>query len=377
MSFERIYRMAVKELLQTFRNPRMAGVVVIAPIVQLLVFGYAATTDVRNVELVVCDRDNTPASRRLTARFLGSGYFTPVEHTDDDGRVRYLLDRGRAQAALVIDAGFGGELVSGRTARVQIVVDGTDSNTAAVVITYAARIARDFSDAILVERLERQAGRDLRPQGVDLRRRAWFNSDLESRNFYVPGVIANIVMLVTLILTSMAVVREREIGTMEQIAVTPITPAEFIAGKTLPFALVGLADAALVMLVGVFWFEIPMRGSVPLLFACLLVFLLATLGTGLLVSTLCQTQQQAMLSTFFFFFPALMLSGFIFPIDNMPEAVQWLTYADPLRYFMVILRGVFLKGLGMETLWPQVLALALTGAAVFGLAVARFRKTLE
>jgi len=183
-------------------------------------------------------------------------------------------------------------------------------------------------------------------------------------------------MLLTLILTSMSVVREKEMGTMEQIIVSPITPLEFIAGKTLPFALIGIADAVLIMAIGTLWFGVPLRGSAPLLFGCLLLFLLTTLGLGLLISTLCQTQQQAMMSTFFVFFPAMLLSGFMFPIANMPEVVQWLSLLDPLRYFLVIIRGVFLKGVGLEVLWPQIAALAVMGVAVFSLAVARFRKTM-
>jgi ABC-2 type transport system permease protein len=373
---ERVWRMMIKEFLQALRNPRMAGVIFIAPMIQLIVFGYAATTDVRRVTLAVRDLDNTPESRALVDRFARSGYFEVVARAEDDARVRWLLDRGGAQLVVSLDPGFGGELRSGRTARVQLIVDGTDSNTAAIVLGYAGRVTGDFSDAVLTERLSRAAGAWRPPAGAELRLRSWFNENLESRNYFVPGVIATITMLVVLILTSMAVVREKELGTMEQIMVTPITAAEFIAGKTLPFALIGAADAVLIMLVGTLWFDIPLRGSVPLLLGCLAIFLTVALGTGLLISTVCQTQQQAMMSTFFFYFPALLLSGFMFPIANMPEPVQWLTCIDPLRYFLVIVRGVFLKGVGIDVLWPQIAALAVMAVAAFGLAASRFKKTM-
>jgi len=374
--FERVWRMMVKEFLQVLRNPRMVGVIFVAPMIQLVVFGYAATTDVRRVTTAVRDLDNTPESRELVERFVRSGYFLVAERAGDDARVRWLLDRGQAQLALCLDEGFGADLRGGRTARLQLIVDGTDSNTAAVVLGYAGRITGDYSGQVLAEGLARAAGAWQPPGGVELRARSWFNENLESRNFYVPGVVATITMLVTLILTSMAVVREREIGTMEQLMVTPISAAEFIAGKTLPFALIGVGDAVLIVLVGTLWFGVPLRGSLVLLFGSLLVFLTVALGVGLFISTLCQTQQQAMMSTFFFFFPAILLSGFMFPIANMPEPVQWLTYLDPLRYFLVIIRGVFLKGAGLAVLWPQIAALGVMGAAVFTLAAGRIRKTL-
>jgi len=216
----------------------------------------------------------------------------------------------------------------------------------------------------------------LKPATVKLQTRAWFNENLESRNFYVPGVIAIIVMLITLMLTSMAVVREKEIGTMEQIMVTPITPSEFILGKTIPFALIGFADVVLITVLGVFWFDVPIRGNLLMLFVATALYLMTTLGVGLLISTVSETQQQAMMSTFFFYFPAVLLSGFMFPIANMPVAIQWLTYLNPLRYFLVIVRGIFLKGIGPAVLWPQMTALAVMGLVVLWLASRRFQKTL-
>ncbi|MBI3985935.1 MAG: ABC transporter permease [Lentisphaerae bacterium] len=374
---ERVKRMVVKEFIHIFRDPKMKRVIFLAPMIQVLVFGYAVTTDVRHVALAVHDLDNSVASRELTARFVRSGVFDVVACVDDDRQVRKLIDRGKAGAILRVNKGFDAQVRAGRTATVQLILDGTDSNTAGIVLDYSARIVEEMAGAIFLAREAVRQGVFRPPGGVELQTRAWFNENLESRNFYIPGVIAMLVMLVTLLLTSMAVVREKEIGTMEQIMVTPITPAEFILGKTLPFAAIGFVDVIAITLVGVFWFGVPIRGSVPLLFLSTALFLMTTLGIGLLISTVSQTQQQALMSTFFFYFPAILLSGFMFPIANMPEAVQWLTLLDPLRYFMVIVRGIFLKGVGVDVLWPQLLALAVMGVAMLRAASWRFHKTLS
>jgi len=374
--FERIRQMRVKEFIQVLRDPRMRAVVFVLPCIQMLVIGYAVTTDVKHVPTAVYDLDNTPASRELTARFLGSGYFDLVERVDNPARAQYLVDRGQAVLVLAFQPGFSDDLLGGRTAELQLILDGTDSNTAAVVLGYANRIATAYSQQILVRRFERLAGVVLQPGRVDLQTRAWFNENLESRNFYVPGTIVILVTLVTLLLTSMAVVREKEIGTIEQIMVTPITPLEFILGKTVPFAAIALMDVGLVTAVGVGWFQVPVRGSLLLLLGTTCVYLLTALGVGLLISTISHTQQQAMMSTFFFFFPAMMLSGFVFPIANMPPLVQWLTYANPMAYFLVIVRAIFLKGVGLEVIWPQVAALALMGVAILWFVSTRFQKTV-
>lgn len=374
--FERIRHMLVKEFIQVFRDPKMRGVIFMMPIIQTLVFGYAVTTDVKHVRTAVYDQDHSVASRDLTARFVGSGYFEIVADVAREADVRTLMDRGDVRAVLQINRGFGADLGAGRTATLQVIVDGTDSNTAAVVLDYAARITRAYSETILLARIAARGESAARAGSVQLESRAWFNDNLESRNFYVPGVIAIIVLLITLMLTSMAVVREKEIGTMEQIIVTPITPIEFILGKTVPFALIGFADVLLITAIGVFWFGVPIRGSLLLLFGATGLYLLTTLGVGLLISTVSQTQQQAMMSSFFFYFPAVLLSGFMFPVSNMPPVIQWLTYLNPLRYFLVIVRGVFLKGVGPDILWPQMLSLAVMGVVTLWLASSRFRKTL-
>jgi ABC-2 type transport system permease protein len=374
--FERIKHMLIKEFIQVFRDPRMRTVIFVIPCIQTIIIGYAVTLDVRDVPTAVYDLDNTADSRELTARFVRSGYFRIVEYVDNEQRAQELIDRGRASVVLHMNRGFSEDLHGGRTAQLQVIVDGTDSNTAGIVLSYAARITSALSEQILVGRFDRLAGFHRDANLVDLRSRAWFNENLESRNYFVPAVIVVVVTLVTLLLTSMAVVREKEIGTMEQIMVTPITAVEFVLGKTVPFALIGLTDVLIVTLVGALWFQVPIRGNILLLLFGTCLYLLTTLGAGLLISTISQTQQQAMMSTFFFFFPAMLLSGFAFPVANMPIVVQWLTVANPLRWFLVIVRGIFLKGVGADVLWQELLTLAVMGVATLGLAARRFRKTL-
>lgn len=373
---ERVSRMLIKEFIQIFRDPRMKGVIFLMPLLQALVFGYAVTTDVTHIPTAIFDLDNSRASRELISHFVSSGYFEITEYVYHEERAKMLIDRGEVKAVLRINKGFGDAIRKGHVAPLQVIVDGTDSNTAGIILDYVGRIAAPFSEKVLTTRFLKATGQTLEPGRVELETRAWFNENLESRNFYVPGVIALVVMLVTLMLASMAVVREKEIGTLEQIMVTPITPLEFILGKTLPFALIGFADVILITGVAVYWFEVPIRGSLALLLAATALYLLSTLGIGLFISTVSRTQQQAMMSAFFFYFPAVLLSGFMFPIANMPEAVQWVTYLNPLRYFLVIIRGIFLKGVGPEILWPQMAALAVLGTAMLWFAARRFQKTL-
>ena len=374
--FERIKHMLIKEFIQVFRDPRMRTVIFIIPCVQTIIIGYAVTLDVRDVRTAVYDLDNTAQSRELTAAFVRSGYFLAVEYVDNDQRAQELLDRGHVSVELRINHGFADELKAGRTAALQVIVDGTDSNTAGIVLSYANRITAAYGEKILLDRVARLTGTRREPEPVEFRWRAWFNNNLESRNYFVPGVLVIVVTLVTLLLTSMAVVREKEIGTMEQIMVTPITPIEFVLGKTVPFALIGFADVIIVTLVGTLWFEVPIRGSLLLLLMATGIYLLTTLGAGLLISTISQTQQQAMMSTFLFFFPAMLLSGFAFPIANMPEVVQWLTLLNPLRYFLVIVRGIFLKGVGADALWRELTALAVMGISTLWVVAKTFHKTL-
>ncbi|MFM1748352.1 MAG: hypothetical protein RLZZ188_2018 [Verrucomicrobiota bacterium] len=373
---ERVLAILRKEFRSVLRDPRMRFVILGLPVLQTLIFGYAVTLDVRHVRLAVVDRDGTPASRELVARFTGSACFDAVAFPPNEAAARALIDAGEVAALLQINAGFAEGLLAGRAMPVQLVVDGADSNTARYVLNYATQIAAAANASLAAETLRRRAGPAAAPAGPELRPRVWFNPDLESRNYYVPGIIAMLVMLIGLMLTSMSIVREKETGTIEQIMVTPIRPVEFIVGKCAPFAVIGFLDTALVSAVGLFWFEIPFRGSFALLLLGTALFLLSTLGIGLFISTVSRTQQQAMMTTFFFFFPAMLFSGFIFPITSMPEAFQWLSLADPLRYFLVIIRGVFLKGVGADVLWPEMAALLAMGVAVMAFAVSRFRKTL-
>jgi ABC-2 type transport system permease protein len=380
----RLKSMLIKEFIQAFRNPRMRFILLLPPMVQLVIFGYAANMDIRNISLGVYDLDNTPESREMIKQFASSGYFRIVEWPKSPLEIRRRIDEGKISAALQINGEFARQLRTRQGTTVQMIVDGTDSNIASVVLAYAQRIVAEHSRQILVQRifsLPNIPDEMKRPfflkGGIDLQSRAFFNPNLESRNFYVPGIMAFLIMLVTLLLTCMAIVREREIGTMEQLIVSPIRPFELILGKTIPFALIGYIDVLIVTFVGVFWFEIPIRGSILLLLAATTIYLLSSLGIGLFISTISHTQQQAMMTMLFFFVPAILLSGFVFPIANMPPLVQYLTYADPLRYFLIIIRGIFLKGSGFDILWPQMVALAILGGIVFTFSSLRFRKRME
>jgi len=376
IEWERIKTVLVKEFIQVFRDPRMRIVLFIPPILQLLIFGYAATTDIKHTATAVYDKDNSELSRLLIQKFTESDYFDVTAYVQNDNQIVDLMDRSRIRATIQINKGFGDDIRAGKTAYLQIIVDGTDSNTAGIVLNYSGKIVQQFSAFLANLRIVRFQGQAPPPPRIELQTRTWFNENLESRNFYVPGLIAIIVMLITLLLTGMSVVREKEIGTMEQIMVTPIRPVEFILGKTIPFALIGFVDVILITTIAHFWFEVPIRGSIALLMASTGLFLLSSLGFGLLISTTSETQQQAMMTMFFFFFPATLLSGFMFPIANMPPIIQYLTYANPMRYFLVIVRGIFLKGIGFDILWPQMLGLLIIGIFTLWLAAHRLRKTL-
>jgi ABC-2 type transport system permease protein len=374
--FTRIWHMLHKEFIQIFRDPKMRAMIFLVPIFQTLLFGYAVTTDVRHVTTAVYDQDNTVASRGLIDAFSKSGYFNIVKYIHNDHEINQLLDSGTVIAVLKIDHGFQKNILNENKGYVQAILDGVDSNTANIVETYIQRIRAQLVDKYLAPPVSHITNRNKRPENVHLLSRAWFNDNLESRNYYVPGVIATLVTLVTLTLTSMAIVREKEIGTMEQIIVTPINRYEFILGKTVPFILIGFIDVAIILLVGVFWFDVPIHGNILILFAGAALYLLTTLGVGLFISTISQTQQQAMMCAFVFYFPAVLLSGFLFPISNMPTVIQWLTVLNPLKYFILIIRGVFLKGIGLDILWPYMLALAAMGSFTLWQATRFFRKTM-
>lgn len=383
-SFRRIAWMVRKELIAILRDPKLRGLLFLPPLIQLVIFGYAANMDVRNIRTAVVDYDRTPLSRDFIERLGAGDCFRLVARFDQAGAIAPAIDRGEIACAVVIGQGFMERLATGGEARVQAIHDGTDSSRASLAINYLTVIANRFARESLDRRLRTlngriaaQGGRPLAIGSVAVEPRAWFNENLESCNFFVPGIVGTILVLVTLMLTSMAIVREKEIGTMEQLLVTPIQPFEIILGKTLPFLATGLAQASLIILIGIHWFGVPFRGSLALLFLGILLHLAACLGLGILISTLADTQQQAMLLTSLVFLPQLLLSGFIFPIANMPPPVQAFTTVVPLRYFLVIVRGIFLKGNGVAVLWPQFARLALLGAAILAVAVSRFHKRLD
>ena len=382
----RVREIIKKEFYQTLRDPRMRVLLVLPPIIQLIVFGYAVNLDIETSSMAWVDQDLTHRSRELLAEFQGSHRFLLKAVPTREKEIQYLLDRGEVQIVVRVLPGFARDIERGNPVSVQVLLDGTNSNTASILASYAQQVVSGYGRKVLAGheglRLAALTESTGAPVAADLpvltaQSRVWFNPSLKSRYYFVPGVVVNIIALVTIMLTAMSIVREKEIGTMEQLMVSPIRPIELMLGKLLPFAVIGLVDVAVVTTAALAVFRVPFRGNALLLLGSAVLFLLTTLGAGLFISTVSQTQQQAVMSSFFFFMPAFMLSGFTFPIRNMPVPVQYLTYADPLRYFIEIVRGVFLKGTGSDILWPQMAALALFGVTVLGLSAARFRKRLD
>jgi ABC-2 type transport system permease protein len=367
MSRLRVREVVRKEFRQMFRDPRMKPLVFVAPIIQLLLFGYAVNTDIVNTGLFVVDHDRTVESRRLIDGFTSTVYFRKVGESDRSADLIDALNHGRAVLGLEIAPGFASDMKAGRAARVQVLVDGTDSNTGNIAQGYATQILREYG--------ARSASSPL-PAAVDLRVRAWYNPELQSRVYNVPAVIGILLWLMCLLLTALAVVREREMGTLDQLMVSPLQPAELLLGKTIPVAAVGLIDLALITVVAVFWFHIPLRGSLFELLPAALIYIVAGLAAGLLISTISRTQQEAFMTMFLFLLPAIILSGFFYPISSMPLPFQWLTLANPVRHFLEIVRGIFLKGTGIVELWPQYLALVLMAFGGLGLAVQRFKRSV-
>ncbi|MDE0082337.1 MAG: ABC transporter permease [Gammaproteobacteria bacterium] len=368
----RVRRMVEKELRQLFRDPKTKRVIFVSPVIQLLLLGYAVNTDVRNVAVALADHDRTRESRELVDAFTASGHFRIVETTDRGGDLGAALDQGRAVATLEIPSGYARDLRAGRGATVQFLVDGTSSNTATVAQGYAARIVREMG---LRQATQLPPGSPSGP-GIDLRARAWYNPSLESRAYNVPAVIGMVVLLMSLLLTAMAVVREREVGTLEQLLVSPLTPTELILGKTLPAAGIAMMQLALVTAVALFWFDVPFRGSVPALVLAAGLFILAGLAVGLLISTISRTQQEAFLAMFLFLLPAIILSGLLYPIDTMPAVFRQLTLINPLRHFLEVVRGIFLKGNGFAELGVPFTVLGCMAGAGMSVAVARFRRSI-
>jgi ABC-2 type transport system permease protein len=370
----RLLFMMWKEWLELRQDPRIFSVIFIAPILQLTILGYAATTDVKNIPMVVVDADRTPASQALISRFEGAGIFQLVSVTSNPREIDQYLENGTAWMALSVPHGYGEQVAAGHPVTLQVVADGSDASSTNVAMGYTANLVAGYAEDLMKSRA--RAG-GVVAGGIDPRVRIWFNPTIESRYFMLPGIFALLLLVITTNLSSMAIVREKEIGTLEQLNVTPLGRVQLIFGKLIPYGVIGLIDALIVLAVIVFWFHVPLRGSFWLLIAMSCVYLMTTLGLGLFVSTISNTQQQAMMTaTFFFMTPMMYLSGFVFPIENMPAAIQPLTFLIPLRYFVIILRGIFLKGVGLETLWPQALALFAWGAIILTLAVLRSSKRL-
>jgi drug efflux transport system permease protein len=370
LSALRVRRMIAKEVRQLFRDPRTKRIIFVSPIIQILLFGYAVNTDVRNVAIAVVDHDRTADSRALLDAFTASGYFHIVTRSDRSADLGVALDDGEAVAGLEIPAGYARDLSAGRSPAVQLIVDGSNSNTATVAEGYAVRITQQLGVDIAVERGVRV------PAAIDLRTRAWFNPSLESRVYNVPAVIGVIILLMCLLLTALAVVREREVGTLEQLLVSPLSATELMLGKTIPVAGIALVQMGLVTAVALLWFQVPLRGSVAALLVAAALFILAGLSLGLFVSTISNTQQEAFLSMFLFLLPSIILSGFLYPIDSMPPVFQELTLANPLRHFLEIVRAIFLKGAGIRELWVQFLVLSAMAVAGATIATQRFRRNL-
>jgi ABC-2 type transport system permease protein len=359
-----------KELLELRQDKRMLPIVFIAPMLQLLVLGYAATTDVRNVPMIVVDADRSTASRDLVQQFEASPYFTVTAIVAGAPDVATHFEHNTAWLALSIPAGYGRDVGAGRPAVVQVLADGTDANSTNIALGYASGLVAGYAQDLLRARMPLA-----RESGLRADVRVWFNPQLDSKLFMIPGVLALLLIVMTIVLASMGIVRERELGTLEQLHVTPLRRWELIVGKLLPYGLIGAIDVFLVTAVATLWFEIPLRGSFGLLFALSMLFLLSTLGLGLFVSTISDTQQQAMMTAVFFFMtPMIYLSGFVFPVENMPRVIQPVSAMIPLTHFLVIVRGIFLKGVGLDVLWPQALALLAWGVGILTLATLRSAK---
>jgi ABC-2 type transport system permease protein len=374
VGLHRIIALLKKEFGQLFKDRRLLPIVFVAPVLQLTFLGFAASLDVKNISMVICDLDKTAQSRAFIQRFTNSGYFTVEYATEDYNSIQQYVDNNKVIMALVIPSRFGDRILRNEPAKIQVILDGSEGNTAAISMGYVNQIIIGASTQILTEVL---GGRALSGR-VDAQIRAWYNPSLKSRNFMVPGVLVLILLITTTNLTAMAIVKEKEVGTLEQIMVTPIRSYELILGKLIPFTIIGMTNVCVVVAVMVFGFGIAVKGSVLLLFVLTGAFLMTSLGVGLFVSTISKTQQQAMMTAIFFvMMPMMYISGFVFPIENMPAPLQYLSLGIPMRYYLIIIRSIILKGVGISTLWPQALMLVFMGLAILVASALRFRKKLD
>lgn len=373
----RILAIAKKEFLQIIRDRKTLPLVLIMPVLQVILFGYVAATDVKNIKFTVADQDRSAISRQIIAKIENSGFFINQGIITDDRQLEKMMNFGKIKIGLVIPPGFNRAVLAGEQPVIEVLIDGTDSNTASIARSYFLNILNSFMQQKVNLRLKKMGINAELQQPIEFKMRVYYNPELKSIYYMVPAVTVLVLLIITTMLTALSIVKEKELGTIEQIMVTPVKPWEFIVGKLLPFPVIGMLDALLVVAVGSIWFSVPIKGSLLLLFGSTLLFLMTTLGMGLLISSVSSTQQQAMLTTIFFLLPNILLSGFIFPIANMPKVFQWITVIVPGRYFIEIIRGIYLKGIGITYLYPQMVILLAIGALILTYSIKGFRKQLS
>lgn len=372
----RLLCMLIKEFLQMLRDPRMRVVIFGVPVIQMTIMAFALTTDVTDIKMAILDMDKTPASRELISAFTSSNYFQISAWLTTHDEIDTLLDRARARAVLQIPAGFSKDLLKEETAQIQLITDGTDSNSTAIVQGYAGYIINEFNDRKLQERLHRK-GITTAPIQITTENRAWYNANQESHFYYVPSLIATMLYIFSLLLTSIGIVREKEIGTIEQVMVTPIRGLEFILGKTIPYMMTGYITMSFMLCVAFLIFDVHVRGSLLLLYGLTGIYLAGNMGIALIISGSAATQQQALLTSFLVLMPSVMLSGFMFPITNMPDPVRYATIFNPMRWYLEILRGIVMKDVGFTALWPAITAQTALTLTFLSIAVGSFKKTLS
>ncbi len=367
----RLLAMLYKEMVTIVRDKRMRAILIAVPLIQTVILGYAVNMDLKNIETAIVDNDNTQLSKQFADKFFSTDTFIQVANTDMN-KAEYLISSGDVMMIINIPEGFSAKLINGKNSPVQIILDATNSVNTGMATGYISNVLALFNQEYVSS-----LSPDIQSMGVVLDVRNWFNDNFESRELFVPSLLAMLLMIITVLLSSMAIVNEKEKGTLEQLSVSPITAAEFIAGKCIPFAIVSFVDVILIICVAVFWFKISLTGSLPLLLFASFLYILCMLGIGLLISAISSTQQQAMMTMFMLVYPLILLSGFAFPIDNMPEVVQWTTYANPMRYFLVIIRGVFLKGLSIDSLVFETISLTVLALIYISVTFAFLRKRLN
>lgn len=376
MNKSRLLAITKKEFIHIFRDKPSLVISFLMPLVMIFLFGYAVRMDVKHVSTVVFDNDRTKESRLLVAGFRETGYFTIKKYVLSKEEITKEIAKGSAKVGVVIPRDYQTRLLSGEKSQVQVLIDGSDPTVARTTLSFSQLLAKEKSVGMQLEALEKR-GKTLEIGGIDLRPRVWYNPDMSSIKFNVPGLIGLIMQNITIMLTAFALVREKERGTMEQLIVTPIKPLELILGKLIPYVMIAFVNVTMVLLVGTLWFKVKVAGSVLLLLAATLVFLLGALGLGMFISTVSKTQLQAMQMTMLIILPSVLLSGFAFPREAMPVPVQFLGYFLPLTYFLQILRGIMLKGVGFQYLWQEVLLLGVFGVAIIVLSAVRFQKKLD